>query len=528
MFAYYIQHTIVKGECIIADLKNLTNCDMDEKYVVFNISELGEISAELINRTNSVRTISIHNKSIQSTELNKFCLWPNLINIDAYDNNITSLQAQVLGGCHLLKTLSFAKSNIMEIYDDAFHGLSSLESLDLSNNQIDRLSDDIFHPLVSLKTLLLNNNKIGAIDKDNFRLSHKLSLLDLSYNSIAAIERDSFLNLKELRTLTIDSNPDLNSLDLKHMDKLGMVSVNNASLTFLHIPKNLHTISANANRINSLSIEANSILKVLHLMNNSFWRLDELANATALTELDISYNNITNIDFSYLNKTKIQTLNVLENPIRSFNVTALTRLHTIKQIEISTSFLNAQILEKLLDEIKTLNINLVDLNRQSEEHKIVTMPPVTPVPNPAKTVRPTSSPTTTVQTTTSIKPTASITTIVPSTTNNQSDSKDGAIKELKNRIQKLETALSDNSNRYVSASANSEVLQKVSNLRAWVIFMIVSFSIFIALKIGVFVKRNYNQWLNPIQTVLSNTRNGGLITRRNPFDDGDPILEEVL
>lgn len=527
-----IQQCSVNGQsCYIDNFNNskeyLSKCNNLEnvKSLVLNVTKLENIPNDVINRTQSVESVDVSNTSLQyiNHTLN-LCQWTKLKCIQADDNNITELHANVLNECHQLNELSLARNNISLIYDQAFTGLNLLIKLDLTNNQLKSISAETFKPLTALRSLRLNNNLIQTINLDDFRQNVKLQVLDLSYNEISEIEAHAFEKLKELTTLSIQCNPNLTSLDLSGMDKLHTLDAYNGSLSHLDIPKNITNVNADNNKIMYVSIEPNSTLQNLSLKNNSLQSLANLSLAQQLHELDISSNNISDIDFSLLKETNVAKIVVLENPIHSFNVSLLIMLPKLKVIEISTSRIDNETLIELMAKTKSKGIELEDPNRASEITEVVTLAPVTPVPviaktNDTTTVRPSSASTT--------KASPSTTTSPPS----RSNSSDKKIEELMKRIKDLESSLANqtkgNSVQKDATSEHDGIERSLSNLRFLVNCMIAAILVFVSFKIVMYLRAN--QWSIPISRLFSRTPHVRVNGRRNPFNDSmDPIIEEVL
>lgn len=518
-----IQRVASGFECLVQDFQHYTDtiqgCN-DEKILTFNVTTWTKPSKQLIDRTSFIRTINVSNQSLQAINNQGLCDWPHVTFINAEGNNISSLPAHAFAGCNLLSTLSMKKNNIAEMYDNAFHGLTLLTNLDLSNNQITILSDDVFKPLTSLKILRLSNNKIEVINSDTFEYNTKLEILDLSYNEIGVIGHGSFWKLKKLATLDVSNNPELKALDLTEMDRLQDVNVDSASITQLFVPKFVEKIFANNNKITQLTIEPNGILEELYLRNNSFRDIHQLAQAIQLNTLDISYNNITDIDFAYLMGTQIQQIIVLENPITTFNVQTLTGLPKIRSIEITTSNLDNQTLNDLVNETKRFNIVLRDPNREQERKTSITMPPVTPVLINEATV---TQSITSVGTVTKPVP-------IPKSTNSKDEVMNDLLKRIKNLESTIETQMKTKPNQSTTPDDHAEMAQSVANLRVLVICAIVAFCVLVSFQLAVFVTANYKRWTIPMPNAFSTRRNGLSNDRRTRIlhDSMDPIMEEVL
>lgn len=508
--AIMIQRHSVNGQnCYIDNFNNsneyLNNCDSpaNVKTLVLNVTNLKNIPHDVIDRVQSVESIDVSNTSLQ--EINQglgLCQWNNLKCINADDNNITTLHADILDDCHQLNALSLARNKIRQIYEQAFMGLSSLTELDLSSNQLTSLSAGTFETLINLRTLRLNNNMIRSINLDHFAKTAKLQVLDLSFNAIEEIEPHAFEQLKELTTLSIQCNPSLKSLDLNGMDKLYTLDAYNASLSHLNIPMNVKAVNADNNKITYVTIEPNSRLQDLSLKNNSFQNLNNLTSALQLKELDISSNNITDIDFAVLMKTNLEQITALENPIHSLNVTSLITLPKLKVIEISTSRLDNNTLIDLMVQTKSKGIWLVDPSRASETLQVVTLPPVTPVA--ANSIAGDSTTTASSSTTTTPPPP-----FKPS-----SNSTDQQLQDLMNRIRNLESTLA-NQRKNVSTNGNADIKQSLSNLRFLVNCMVFVVLAFVTFKVVIFLRTNH--W--SISHIFSRTLNVPVNGGRTLFND---------
>lgn len=524
-------------ECQVDDFQNYTDsikdCDA-VKTLKFNVTNWVPIPQDLINRTRSINSIDVNNRSIEIIDENGFCAWPKLTAINAGRNKILTLPTDLLANCRVLNSLSLAKNRIGLIEEDAFRRLPFLTELDLSSNQIDTLDDNVFKSLISLKTLRLNNNKIQAISVDNFAYTTKLETLDLSYNSIQTIEEGSFWNLRKLVTLDMSHNLDLNALDLTQMDRLQNVNIDNASLEQLNIPESVVQISANSNKITKLAIAPNGILEELHLRNNYLPTLKELSMAGQLTALDVSYNNIRDVDFSYLYTTQIQRLVIVGNPIRTFNVSTLINLPYLRTVEISTDSLDKETMSELEDGTSLL-YNLVRAPIKTPERRNV-------VEITESTYAPSTESSSIFKSTTEIsmrkKSRDSMVTIQPTPITDDStfetlagdDTKDDMIIKLLDRIQRLE------SNQGNSSEQRRQTEQTVSDLRILIVCTIIAFSLFVSFQIGLFVYENYKQWNIPlpvsIPNVIASSQNGVAHNRhgRTTANDGalDPIIEDVF
>ena len=144
--------------------------------------------------------------------------------------------------------------NITEISNETFNfgELDGIQEIDLSHNGLLRITNGLFYPkaLDKLITLNLDYNEISYLPSNQFMYLKKLKYLHICYNEISQIGSDAFLNLKELHRIIL----------------------NNYKITFL--PNNL-------------------------FRNKSLYKL---------TELDVSFNNISFISSKFLRSRDLEGL----------------------------------------------------------------------------------------------------------------------------------------------------------------------------------------------------------------------------
>ena len=103
-----------------------------------------------------------------------------------------------LGGLGALEELNLAANKIMMIPDAAFAGLSSLKILSINDNRLVRLGS--LTPLTSLEELRLYNNNLEempAVDAAN------LTIVELNKNRITSIPSDYFVKTPALERLVM-------------------------------------------------------------------------------------------------------------------------------------------------------------------------------------------------------------------------------------------------------------------------------------------------------------------------------------
>ena len=193
-------------------------------------------------------------------------------------------------------------------------------------------------------------------------------------------------------------------------------------------------------------------------------------------------------------------------------------------------------LTTLINETQAKNIALHDSNREQERKRMVTKPPVTPVPvndSAATTAKPTSGPTPmphpAAAPIATEKPTRTTT---PST---QAISKDETVyndmlKRIQNLESTIETHLKSDANQANATDEYTEMAQSITNLRIWMICTIVAFSLFASWQLIIFMTTR-GRWKIPMPNFISARHNGlanGRSTSRILTDSMDPIVEDAL
>jgi len=103
-----------------------------------------------------------------------------------------------LGSLGALEELNLAANKIMMVPDSAFAGLSSLKMLSLNDNRLVRLGS--LKPLTSLEELRLYNNNLEEMPEID---SVNLEIVELNKNRISSIPSNYFANTPALKTLVM-------------------------------------------------------------------------------------------------------------------------------------------------------------------------------------------------------------------------------------------------------------------------------------------------------------------------------------
>lgn len=188
-----------------------------------------------------------------------------------------------------------------------------------------------------------------------------------------------------------------------------------------------------------------------------------------LKDLNVCSNKTTNVNFTNFTSTKLERINLIGNPIQTINIDSVMQLKTLEKLAISTNFLNTDMLDKLKNEKRRWKIMVIDTSREDE---IAIFPQKAQISNVDRSTE--------ITTSTSIPAvTDPITTNTPFVFNPSDDPKDAIISELLKRIQKFKLD-------------HGDIKKSVDNLHTIVIFVVVTFSLFVLIQLAVFVKKNYD------------------------------------
>ncbi len=192
----------------------------------------------------------------------------NLELLDLSDNEMLSIDDNVLDTLPKLKYLYLEKNRLSSINTRTFKGMQSLIKLDLSHNMVEILDNNVFADMTRLTDLNLGSNELREIEDDAFiglgsvefltlsdnrltttpsrALEHarKLRTLSVDFNEIETIPTHAFKNLRELRQLSIESN------SIVHVSEFAFYEQDSSDVPQLEI------LSLKSNRLNTVPTRA--------------------------------------------------------------------------------------------------------------------------------------------------------------------------------------------------------------------------------------------------------------------------------
>ncbi|KAI6647891.1 Fibrillin-2-like [Oopsacas minuta] len=186
------------------EAKNFFNYFTGLKYIYLGYC----ISKETPSFTNlqylsslSVRIVGASTRTFDNTIVRELS---NLVYLNFYNSDFSSITKGALDGLNSLTYLSFANNKLSIIEDGTFNELSSLLSLYLQNNKLGIIEDGTFNELSSLLQLYLQNNGIKIISNNVFEGLTELTYLNLDENPGFPIE--ALINTRSLRYVLLQYN----------------------------------------------------------------------------------------------------------------------------------------------------------------------------------------------------------------------------------------------------------------------------------------------------------------------------------
>ena len=264
------------------------------------------------NKTQSLMRLSLQNNSLQTFDVQQVLrLVPEkLEEINFNSNNITKLQKNELRRLKKLKTVKLHNCSLQSIEPNVFDNLIQMSRLWIDDGDLADLPDGLFRYTTRLKYLNIAGNKLNQFNASKLGLSRVIEI-DLGYNEIRLIDvktlatRKLWLNNNKIHKLhgqlfnnnsflsdIVLSNNNLNSLSVttfKNIAWIGVLSLQHNRLKSL--PKNIFK----GITITKLLLQQNMLTDIKGILN----RIKSLVRTLDLTG---------NKDLSILNGSDLQTL----------------------------------------------------------------------------------------------------------------------------------------------------------------------------------------------------------------------------
>lgn len=359
---------LIHSDCKIVDFKKLNeNLEMCEKtriedaiYALVIYDKNLTLIPNLVKQTPNISIAVMSNLNSTSISSMEICKWENLTVLLYQGHKLSKLPSRLLSDCNTLFNLGLANNEITEMETDTFVDLSSLRVLNLSKNQIEILDPDLFKSLINLEELYLRDNCVQTISPDLFQYNKELFRLDLSHNKIKSVHDESFQMSKKLRDLLINWNQNLTNINLKYLDLLNLVVINNCMLKTLFIPSNVVYFYANHNQLSHITLQSNSKLELLKIAFNNFTDLIDLRPLTNLHILDLSNNGITNISLNnFFGLNKLIDLQLNSVSVRDINIVKMTEnMPALQRFNITSDRIHIEYVRQIQQDAQRKNISV--------------------------------------------------------------------------------------------------------------------------------------------------------------------------
>ncbi|KAI1731045.1 leucine rich repeat domain-containing protein [Ditylenchus destructor] len=307
------------------------------------------LNAKTFHSTSAIQVkwLNLAHNRISNMHTSAFENLPNLEQLLLNNNQLTTLQPQILSSLKNLRQLSLAHNQINETQESAFANLPQLEKLSLSYNRLRTMKEGIFHRVTNLAQLDLSHNRIEAFDLDFMEENvQRLKWLDLSHNVIRKLEisqaRHSLIQLhvqnnqlEFIDNKMLQGFEKLLSVDLSHND---LIEVEANAFWKSH---NLRKIILSDNNLRVIWKETFSdqiLIHTLDLGNNVLNSIDAgVFGTNNVVELNLSQNNFTSVPSKALStiQNSLAVLDLSHNSIRTLNKDDFRGLVNVTKLVLS-------------------------------------------------------------------------------------------------------------------------------------------------------------------------------------------------
>uniref|UniRef100_A0A182VQB0 Leucine rich immune protein (Coil-less) n=1 Tax=Anopheles minimus TaxID=112268 RepID=A0A182VQB0_9DIPT len=385
------------SSCVLINANN-TVLSAVERYCVINITGVKEmlilrynetvLPVDILSSYTNLSSLEIFQGSLHNIKPGAFEMLKHLIKLDIRNNDVRTLEDYTFRGLDELQILELTSNNLTSIAPDAFDGLKSLVRVALSGNHIAQLPAKIFSSSPMLRTILLTNNLLTELPVGFFDNIEELLRLDVSNNQLKTFNFPN-LNVSQLllrnNSLTsLYTNDHMKFVQANHngiemvmgtgLNIIDMVLSDNAISDVRPIRRmsNLIRLSLSNNPLLPNSVFA-SLPKLQELLlSNTSIQIGEntFVNLSALTLLDLSFNNLTQLDFSmFSSMAELESLIVAYNRIEHINFIELREyLPSLRVLEICGNGWNSTYLMRIIYQMHRYNLRA---DMQGLSHSIV-------------------------------------------------------------------------------------------------------------------------------------------------------------
>ncbi|XP_006822611.1 lutropin-choriogonadotropic hormone receptor-like, partial [Saccoglossus kowalevskii] len=259
-------------------------------------------------------------------------------------NNISLIKDYAFINMTKLNALLLQENIIRILGDHAFDGLDHLTHLDLNLNQITEFPVAL-SVLSRLKELDLQRNRISYIRDNAFSGNPELKIVELLGNSIRSVGKYAFSNMPKLEKLALSTAKDLkefpdltgtSSISGLHLDRCSIQSVPDDLC--IQLP-NLKSLDLHSNPIQTIpNLSECNELRIINLGGTAITSLEgkPFIGLFKLRDLTLNNNYITIIpEDAFVGLTDLQYLDLQRSAIEEIHPNAFAPLKHLENLNLS-------------------------------------------------------------------------------------------------------------------------------------------------------------------------------------------------
>lgn len=270
-------------------------------------NKISGLVAHIVSYMN-LEVLDLSDNQMISIDDNVLDSLPRLKYLYLQDNHLSSINTRTFKNLKSLLKLDLNHNRLNRLDDGVFKDLSSLEDLTLVGNDINDISDNAFMGLDKLRSLNLDDNQLTSVPMRALDHTRALDSLSLNFNHIDTITPRAFEQQQELRTLSMESNK------LGYISEYAFHDRENPDLV------RLETLILKGNRLDSVPTAS-----LEHLTNLAY--LDLSGNPIVIVGAD-AFKGLDRLQRIYLN-----AMPVLEE-VQKF---AFSELTSLKHVEMHSN-----------------------------------------------------------------------------------------------------------------------------------------------------------------------------------------------
>lgn len=327
------------------------------RTIDLSMSGMKTLPVELFANSNDLEIVILRNNGIQEVAEGSFTDLRNITSIDLSNNHITSVRPSAFVNLMNIRRLSLKGNQLSAFKGEFFNTGTGLEELDISDNQLSYLFPSSFRIHPRLRKLIVTNNKFNFFPSELIASLQYLEHVDLAGNQLKTIDELDFARLPRLRVLQMARN------ELEALSE--MAFHNSTQLQVIDLSDN------HLDRIGERTFEGLVRLEMLNLEGNRLTDLPETiferSKLHMLENINLGRNRFEYAPLKALQRQYffVDSVNLHHNNIKMIPAEDSAMVN-IKKLDLSFNPLNAETLENILSEPKTVReLNLAGTGLQT-------------------------------------------------------------------------------------------------------------------------------------------------------------------